>query len=149
MESQRSIETVKELRIYPASEIILNEDAKVTGLKKIRTEAKKVEEALRKEMKTEEAYRLKTTVEEFLENLDVYSGMAGIESYISYFYEEVEYLEILIKKSSKRSSCQRRYECNKVRDYVCVCVCVGSYPSKFFLIVLQVFLKCFKCAQWL
>lgn len=88
VESQRSIETVKELRIYPASEIILNEDAKVTGLKKIRTEAKKVEEALRKEMKTEEAYRLKTTVEEFLENLDIYSGMAGVESYISYFYED-------------------------------------------------------------
>lgn len=87
VESQRSIETVKELLIYPATEIVLNENAKVTGLKKIRTEAKKVEETLRKAMKTEEAYRLKTTVEEFLENLDIYSGMAGVESYIPYFYE--------------------------------------------------------------
>lgn len=87
VESQRSIETVKELLIYPATEIILDANIKADGLKKIRTETKKVVEKLRKEMKTEEGYRLKTTVEEFLDNMDIYSGLIGMESYISYFYE--------------------------------------------------------------
>ena len=39
-------------------------------------------------MKTEEAYRLKSTIEEFASNPETYTGLVGINSYIDYFYNE-------------------------------------------------------------
>ncbi len=85
--SQRSIEPVEELVIYPATEIILDEKTRMAGMKRLMKEKEEQVKALRLQMKTEEAHRLSETVEEFRDNLEIYSGSFGIESYIRYFYD--------------------------------------------------------------
>ena len=87
-ESQRSIEQVRELKIYPASEIILDEDVAASGLRRLRKDRDQYLEVLRADKKLDEARRIKDIIEEFEENLDNYSGSMGTESYIRYFYED-------------------------------------------------------------
>lgn len=87
IESQRSIENVKELVIFPAAEIILDADTRVVGLRKIEQEKETYIASLKEQKKLEEAKRIKELVEEFKENISIYNGSMGIESYIKYFYE--------------------------------------------------------------
>ncbi len=86
--SQRSIENVERMEIYPAAEVILDESAKNAGLRRISLEAKEYEKALRGQFKTEEAARIRDIIEEFKENLACIQGAVGLESYIRYFYED-------------------------------------------------------------
>ena len=86
--SQRSIEQVDRLMIYPAAEIILDENRTKTGLKKLEEEEKQYYKSLREQFKTEEAARMRQIVGEFKENLEAYQGSVALESYISYFYGE-------------------------------------------------------------
>lgn len=88
VESQRSIENVEELLIYPAAEIIIDEERKNKGLKKLNKEKEEIYKKFRAEMKTEEAARLNNTIEDFKDKLEIYGGSFGIESYINYFFDE-------------------------------------------------------------
>ena len=88
VESQRSIENVDELLVYPATEIVIDEERKLAGLKRLNQEKEEVYKKLRAEMKTEEAARLNSVVEEFKDNLEIYGGSFGIDSYINYFFDE-------------------------------------------------------------
>ena len=74
VESQRSIENVDELLVYPATEIVIDEKRKLAGLKRLNQEKEEVYKKLRAEMKTEEAARLNSVVEEFKDNLEIYGG---------------------------------------------------------------------------
>lgn len=85
VESQRSIENVSEFVIYPASEVVLGEAQQFSGKQAIIEEMEEQVEKLRKEMQTEEAHRLKTNTEEFLERLEYSGQSAGIESYMHFF----------------------------------------------------------------
>ncbi|HEX3075982.1 MAG TPA: transcription-repair coupling factor [Lachnospiraceae bacterium] len=85
--SQRSIENVAKLTIYPAAEIILNEDIIREGVRKLDAETKEYVSALRAQMKTEEAHRIRQIVEEFKESLESFNGAVGIDSYIKFFYD--------------------------------------------------------------
>ncbi len=86
--SQRSIERVDSIRIYPAAEMILDQDRMLTGFKKIEEEKKEYVKKLREQRKTEEAARVRDIVEEFKENLESFQGSVGIDSYIKYFYDD-------------------------------------------------------------
>ena len=86
--SQRSIENVERMDIYPAAEIILDESVKNAGLRRITLEEKEYEKALRSQFKTEEAARIRGIIEELKENLSCIQGAVGLESYIRYFYED-------------------------------------------------------------
>lgn len=86
--NQRSIEKTEEINIFPAAEYLLDTDTIKEGLLKIKKEKDQQVKILRDEMKTEEAYRLKSTIEEFENSLENYSGLIGINSYIDYFYDE-------------------------------------------------------------
>lgn len=86
VESQRSIDSVKSLKIYPATEIVLDEETRCEGLKKLKKDKEDYVKKLRNQMKTEEAHRINEIVDEWEETLDVYNGSVGMESYISYFY---------------------------------------------------------------
>lgn len=88
VQSQRSIENLSEIRIYPATEIILDRERLEKGIKAIEAEKKACWERLRKEMKTEEAHRIKSLVEELEESLRETSGIVGADSFIGYFYED-------------------------------------------------------------
>lgn len=88
IESQRSIEQLEKIDIYPASEIILSRECLQTGVQKIETDKKKNEAALRKQMKTEEAHRLKMTVDEFVEQVRLLKSSVSLDSFVEYFYED-------------------------------------------------------------
>ncbi|HHX12251.1 MAG TPA: transcription-repair coupling factor, partial [Clostridiales bacterium] len=85
--SQRSIEQVSELIVYPASEIIPDEKRIQDGLRKIEEEEKQYVKKLRGEFKTEESARIQKIVAEFKENLLEIGGSTPMESYINYFYD--------------------------------------------------------------
>ncbi len=87
-ESQRSIENLEEVHIYPASELVLSKAERRAGVEKILAEAKAVSAKLRKEMKTEEAHRALSGAEQFAEQTIEYQMSAGLDAYLSYFCEE-------------------------------------------------------------
>lgn len=87
-ESQRSIENLEEVHIYPACELVLTEEERKAGIDRILKEAEKVSAKLRKEMKTEEAYRVKSVAEQIAEEAGELGISAGLDAYLSYFCEE-------------------------------------------------------------
>ncbi|MCI7812831.1 MAG: transcription-repair coupling factor [Lachnospiraceae bacterium] len=87
-ESQRSIENLERVRIYPATEMMVDRERLQAGIEKMKREEKTVGQKLRSEQKTQEAHRLKTTVEEVSEQLEQFSGTMGLESYVGYFYPQ-------------------------------------------------------------
>lgn len=87
-ESQKSIENIDEIKIYPACELVLGEEEKKAGIERILKEAKKTSDKLRKEMKTEEAHRMLSTAQEKAEEWGELSIYAGMDAYLSYFCEE-------------------------------------------------------------
>lgn len=88
--SQRSIENLDKIRVYPASELVVNDAALREGFSKIEAESNKIYAALKKEMKTEEAYRIKNALDTLKEEITELGGVANIDSYLNYFFEETE-----------------------------------------------------------
>ena len=86
--SQRSIENLESICIYPATEMILSKQQLMDGMKKIAEDAKKQSEALRKEFLTEEAYRLSKHVKELQEQVLELGMTVNLESYMNYFFEK-------------------------------------------------------------
>ncbi len=91
--SQRSIDKLESIDIYPATELILTDDELHDGLKKIEKETKEVYQKLRDDFKTEAAHRIKTTFEELKEQLLELHMEVNLESYIRYFYENTVTLQ--------------------------------------------------------
>ncbi len=92
VESQRSIENIREITIYPATEYILEEDRLLSGIKRITAEMEEVSGTYRKQMKTEEAHRIKTIISELTEQLRYERFSVSIDSYVNYFYESMSSL---------------------------------------------------------
>jgi len=86
--SQRSIEQVEELVIYPAAEIIPDANRIQEGLQKLEEEKKQYVKKLREQFKTEESARIQNIIEEFKENLVEFQGSVAMESYIGYFFDQ-------------------------------------------------------------
>ncbi len=82
---QRSIENLERIRIYPANELLLDQAQIQDGIRQLRAEEEQVVSGLRKEQKTEEAYRLKTTVDTLIEELQEMGSSAKLDGYLSYF----------------------------------------------------------------
>lgn len=99
--SQRSIEKLEAIRIFPATEMILETDRIEKGLKRIEAEATKQEEIFRKEFKTEEAHRISVQKRELREQLLEFRNMVNLESYIRYFFDETSsFLDLWKEKKS-------------------------------------------------
>jgi len=86
--SQRTVENISEIAIFPATEYILTESELQKGKQKLLAEAKQTEIAFRKEMQNEEASRIKRATDEFLDNLEYCQGRAALDSYVSSFFDE-------------------------------------------------------------
>ena len=71
IESQRSIEELERVLVYPATEMVLTKQQITDGREAIEKEAKKYEKELRNQLKTEEAARIHSIVseEEFRESM--------------------------------------------------------------------------------
>ncbi len=98
-ESQRSIEQAEEAVIYPATEMVLSGEDITRGIAAIEKEQKKYVKSLRDQMKTEEAYRIDSSVRETLEGLKEGFRVHGLGSYIRYFCKEtVSFLQYFPKE---------------------------------------------------
>ena len=97
VESQRSIENMESIEIYPAAELILTEREKDAGVQRIKEDADRLYNRYRKEMKTEEAARIKQASGEILEEILERAGVDGIDAYLTYFDQDcvslLDYLE--------------------------------------------------------
>ena len=95
-ESQRSLDHVDRLTVYPASELVLGEKELEKGVSALTADARKLYDRYRKEMKTEEAFRVKQTAEYVREQILELSSIRQAESYLPYFYKDtVSFLEYM------------------------------------------------------
>ncbi len=87
VESQRSVEKLEEIEIYPAVEVFMTEDQALRGLRQIGLDMEECTAQLKKQGRKEEAARLRQNVENFRESFQAYHGMVNLESYVTYFAE--------------------------------------------------------------
>ena len=89
-ESQRSIEEVDALTIYPASEIILNQPRIEHGLRNMEEDYEKLSQKFKKEKKYDQETRLRKEMDRVREELRELHMLIGVEGYLPYFYENTE-----------------------------------------------------------
>ncbi len=88
-DSQRTIENEDgPVTIYPASELIFDQETASKAIEKVRVESQKREKTLRTAMKTEEAFRVSTLFRDFKDKLEIFDDLAGLDSFLPYFYPE-------------------------------------------------------------
>lgn len=99
--SQRSIEKLESVSIYPATELILDDAELKKGMEKIEKEAKHCEETFRSQFKTEEAAHIHSQIKELKEQIFEFKSIVNLESYIHYFFEETSsFLDIFKDRKS-------------------------------------------------
>ena len=86
-ESQRSIDKVKHIEIFPAKEIILNKGNIEKAHKNIEKDLKSVLNNLKSENNKDAYDKLQSTVNKNLENLKENWNFETIDSYLPYFYD--------------------------------------------------------------
>ena len=101
--SQRSLEGLQKVSIYPAAEMILTADRIAQGMERMEAEAGKAEACFRESFQTEEAHRIRVMMRELSELLTESAsvdaaGFLNLESYIRYFYPEAASLLGLFDK---------------------------------------------------
>ena len=87
-DSQRSLERIDSVTIYPAGEIILSAAAQERGKNSILAQTKKQEALFRKKQKTEEAYRVRTLGQEAVDRMENGRDLSGLEVFLEDFYPE-------------------------------------------------------------
>ncbi len=92
IQSQRSVESLESVTLYPAMELILTPDEKKAGFKKMKEEARKQSELFRNRFLTDEAHRVITQVNQLEEEAVELGSALNLEGYIHYFLEEVHSL---------------------------------------------------------
>ena len=94
--SQRSIENLDSIRIYPANEVLVSMEQASKAMEKIRQEGKNQEAFFRQSMRTEEAFHIKTLVGEIQEKLIDLQERKGLDNLVPYFYKKtVSFLDYL------------------------------------------------------
>ncbi len=100
-ESQRSIQQMDSVKIYPAAEMVLSKERLEDGIEQIEKDGKKQEKAFRNEGKLEEAHRIKTGVAELCEALKEGFDIQK-DGYIRYFCREtVSFLDYMKQAGNK------------------------------------------------
>lgn len=91
-DTQRSAENLKSVEIYPAMQIICDDDVLSKGIEGIKREyAKSIKKAEKKESK-ETAENLNARMSHMVENLENVTNLQSFEGFVSYFYDETEYI---------------------------------------------------------
>lgn len=85
LESQRSIDQLDEICVYPATEMVLTSQQINEGLEELQKELKKYEKDLRAQSKIQEAARIRSIVSELIEGLKEGWKQHGLDGYIHYF----------------------------------------------------------------
>lgn len=99
--SQRSIEKLESIKIYPACEMILSDERLHKGMDKIEKEAKAFAEKLRGQFQTEEAHRVECAYKELKEEVFEYKSLVNLDSYVHYFFENTSsFLDLFDKEKT-------------------------------------------------
>ena len=85
--SQRSIEELSSINVYPASDMILSDSELGTGINRIGEDAAAISGKYRKEFKTEEAFRIESTYRALKEEALIFRSTANLDTYIDYFFD--------------------------------------------------------------
>ena len=88
VESQRSIENLSSLTIYPASEVLAEENRIRKGIARMEQDVKKAETSMRQNGMDEAAGRIQALFQETKEKLSERYGNLGLDGYVSYFYDK-------------------------------------------------------------
>ncbi len=102
--SQRSIENLESISIYPATEFVLDSQRLQKGIAALEREAGERERFFRGEHMPEEAYRIATQVGELKEQLEQGISKANLESYVHYFYDNMVTLPELISNMAAQEN---------------------------------------------
>ena len=84
--TQKSIENLQEITVFPASELIMTEEIRDRGYACIEKEADELRTKYKESFLTEEAHRIKMLKEEVHTQLYESDMKVNLESYIGYFY---------------------------------------------------------------
>ena len=115
--SQRSIEKLESVTVYPATELILSDEELRAGIGRIKAECRTHAASLRKEKKTEEAHRVEAQVRELSEQLlelGISRNAVNLESYVRYFYPA---LSTFIDCFERKESCVFIEEPLRVKEH--------------------------------
>jgi len=94
--SQRSVEKIPEITVYPMRELVYSEKELSAAVVKIKREFKSALSSFEKKSMTGECENLKEYVGEAIENLEQRKNLSGVDKYINLFYENcVSFLEYL------------------------------------------------------
>lgn len=85
VESQRSIERVERLTIFPASEFIVTKEEIQDAFQRMREDKEKLVERFQKEKNHEASNRINETIALLREEFETYESRAGLDSYLPYF----------------------------------------------------------------
>ena len=100
-ESQRSVERLEQVDIYPATELVFGQQDLEAGIERLLKEAKKQEKVFRDSLKPEEAHRVKTAAEELADGLRDGYGIGRLDGYVKYFSDKsVSFLDYFDKSST-------------------------------------------------
>ncbi len=101
-ESQRSIQQMDEVTIYPAAELILTKKDIEEGILRLEADEKKQEKAFRDQKKPEEAQRIRRAVGELVESLKEGFDVQTLDAYIRYFCRDtVSFLDYMKEVGEK------------------------------------------------
>lgn len=101
-DSQRSIQQMDEVTIYPAAELILTKKDIEEGILCLEADEKKQEKAFRDQKKPEEAQRIRRAVGELVESLKEGFDVQTLDAYIRYFYKDtVSFLDYMKEVGAK------------------------------------------------
>ncbi|MCQ2521288.1 MAG: transcription-repair coupling factor [Lachnospiraceae bacterium] len=85
--TQRSIQELEEMTLYPSTELVLTKGERIAGIEKIIKEAKERQKELKDALKTEEAFHLKVIAEDLESAKNLSVAAYNLEGYIKYFYD--------------------------------------------------------------
>ncbi|MDO4329674.1 MAG: transcription-repair coupling factor [Lachnospiraceae bacterium] len=88
LESQRSVEQLKEVRIYPAQEVVLSKEQLEEGIARLKKEARESQEIFRKNKQIEEGHRIVTVIQDFADSLEEGWKLGNLDGYINYFCKD-------------------------------------------------------------
>lgn len=101
-ESQRSIQQMDEVTIYPAAELILTKEHIEEGILRLEADEKKQEKSFRDQKKPEEAQRIRRAVGELVESLKEGFDVQTLDAYIRYFCQDtVSFLDYMKEVGAK------------------------------------------------
>lgn len=85
VDTQRSVEKIDSIKIYPANEYVLSEEQIEKGVSAIRAELEEEMDVLNEE----NANRLKYNIEEFLTKVDIDPTSPAYDAYVNYFFDDL------------------------------------------------------------